>query len=214
MVLSGGLTKLNGTEYSSDLALYIIGFTILKKDVKSPMIIIAVRHGQTDWNAEERIQGRTDISLNEVGRKQAQDVAESLPETIDLIISSPLKRARETAEIINARFGTEIVIDERLIERNFGEYEGMLIKDVDMASLRRWTDNTPTPNGETIQEVAKRVFECLEYIKINYQGQNVLIVAHGHVLRPINWYFNGLPQDRDEAAFVIKTGGFYSYCID
>ncbi len=178
------------------------------------MEIIAIRHGQTDWNADSRIQGRTDISLNEIGRKQAQNVSESLPDNIDVIISSPLKRARETAEIINARFGVNIFIDERLIERNFGDYEGRYIDDVDMPSLRRWTDNAPTPNGETIREVFKRVSEFLDYIKLNYYGQNVLLVAHSHVLRPINWYFNGLPQEGEETFVEIKTCDFYSYKVD
>lgn len=178
------------------------------------MQIIAIRHGHTNWNAEGRIQGRSDIPLNDIGREQVQMVVNTLPEQIDVILSSPLKRAIETAEILNVHFGVDIIIDKRLIERDFGDYEGMFIADLDMSSLRRWTDNAPTPNGETIQDVTKRVFEFLDYIKIKYYGQNVLIVAHGHVLRPINWYFNGMPQDGEETIIETGTCGFYSFHID
>lgn len=168
------------------------------------MEVYAVRHGQTDWNAVQRVQGRTDIPLNETGREQARSVAASLPDDIGIILSSPLKRALETAEIINERYGAEIAVDDRLMERDFGAYEGVLVSDIDINNLRRWTDNAPTEGGESIRDVAKRVFEYLDEIGEKYRDENVLIVTHGHVLRAVYWYYNGLPQGGGEAENVIE----------
>ena len=82
------------------------------------MKIFITRHGQTEWNALGRLQGRKDIELNEVGKEQALTTGEKIKdEKIDIIITSPLKRARETAEIINKQFNVEIVEDDRLMER-------------------------------------------------------------------------------------------------
>ena len=175
------------------------------------MKIYAMRHGQTDWNAKGRIQGRTDIPLNETGRAQAEKAAINLPENITVIFSSPLERAIETAEIINKRFNVEIVTEERLIERNFGDYEGLSINRVDINSLRRWTDNAPTPGGETIHDVFLRITDFLDRLKVEYCDQTVLIVSHGHVLRSIIWYFNGLPEDGKEAVVETPNCGFYEF---
>ena len=131
------------------------------------MKIYAVRHGQTDLNAEGRIQGcKSALPLNEKGKKQAQEIANILSDKgIDLIITSPLKRATETADIIAEHLNikhNKVVKGMRLCERDFGDYEGKLMSEVDVNSLRRWTDNMPTPNGETIRELAGRVFDYLD----------------------------------------------------
>ena len=90
------------------------------------MKIFVTRHGQTEWNALGKIQGRKDIELNEIGREQAEMTRKKLMnEKIDLIISSSLKRAKETAEIINKEFNVEILEDKRLVERGFGDFEGI-----------------------------------------------------------------------------------------
>ena len=90
------------------------------------MEIFVTRHGQTNWNFLGKIQGKTDIELNETGKLQAKETGEKIKEEkIDLIIASPLKRARETAEIINSNFGVQILEDERLMERGFGKSEGL-----------------------------------------------------------------------------------------
>jgi len=177
------------------------------------MEIYVIRHGQTDWNAQKRIQGRSDNLLNHVGKKHVEEAAATLPEQIDIIFSSPLKRALETAEIINRRYCVDILIDERLIERNFGVYEGNPMDSLDLDSLRRWTDNTPIVNGETIRDVAKRVFEFLDYVKSQFYGKTILIVAHGHVIRPVIWYFNGLPKKGEEVIIQTGTSEFYSFSI-
>ena len=93
------------------------------------MKIYVTRHGQTDWNVQGKTQGRADIELNEVGIKQAKQTKEELKNIdIDLIICSPLKRAKKTAEIINEGRNIPIIFDDQIIERNFGEFEGEKIK--------------------------------------------------------------------------------------
>jgi hypothetical protein len=85
----------------------------------------------------------------------------------------------------------------RLYERDFGDYEGKLFSEVDIDSLRRWTDNTPTPNGETIRELASRVFDWMDTAIEKYENEGkkaILLVVHGHVLRALHWYFNGVPE--------------------
>lgn len=90
------------------------------------MKIYITRHGQTEWNALGKLQGRKDIELNEVGRKQAEMTRDKLKnEKVDLIISSSLKRAKQTAEIINKEFNVDILEDERLVERGYGDFEGI-----------------------------------------------------------------------------------------
>jgi broad specificity phosphatase PhoE len=177
------------------------------------MKIIAIRHGQTDRNAAGRIQGRTGIPLNEKGREQARKTAEFLRNhNIDIVVSSTLKRAVETAEIIAEQLKIiEIIADERLCERNFGDYDGVPIKDVDIVSLRNYTANVSISNGETIREVYIRVSEYLDVLLEKYKGKNILLVLHGHVIRAVLWYFNGLPKTDEDSTFEIDNCAIYEF---
>ena len=178
------------------------------------MQVFAVRHGKTEWNADSRIQGRSDLPLNELGRRQALETAMKLSDLdadIDLIITSPLSRALETAEIIAGHIHADIVLHDGLVERDFGDFEGLFLSDVDIDALRRWTDNVPTPNGETIRETASRVFIAMDDISERYKDHNIVIVAHGHVMRSIIWYFSGLPEDGVEQDFHIENCEVYSF---
>ena len=95
-----------------------------------------VRHGQTDWNVRGKLQGKSDIALNETGRLQAVETREKLKQVaMDAIYCSPLMRARETAEIINVLWELPIQCDDRLMERSFGDMEGALRKDVPFDDL-------------------------------------------------------------------------------
>ena len=96
------------------------------------MKLLFTRHGQTEWNVLGKVQGRADISLNEKGKEQARKTAEKLQnEDFDLIICSPLKRARETAEIINIGRNVPVIYDETIAERDFGEFEGVQKEEFD-----------------------------------------------------------------------------------
>src|SRR5687768_16876002 len=93
--------------------------------------LLLARHGETDWNRELRIQGSSDIALNDLGRDQARALAEELAElALDAIYSSDLRRARETAEAVAAQHGLDVRLDPRLRERAFGSWEGLTRADI------------------------------------------------------------------------------------
>ena len=136
------------------------------------MKIYVTRHGQTDWNVQGKTQGRADIELNEVGIKQAKQTKEELKNIdIDLIICSPLKRAKKTAEIINEGRNIPIIFDDQIIERNFGEFEGEKIK------FDEFWDYNAHPRyqrAETIQEIISRISNFLDKIKEEYKDGKLI----------------------------------------
>ncbi|WP_350347591.1 histidine phosphatase family protein [Agromyces sp. G08B096] len=144
------------------------------------MVIALVRHGQTDWNLALRMQGRTDIPLNATGREQARTAARRLADGgWDLVVSSPLVRARETAEILADGIRAELGgTDDDLIEEEFGEAEGMLVAAV----AERWPDGD-IPGREPVEHVAARGLAALGRLADAYEGRNVLAVAHGTLIR-------------------------------
>ncbi len=144
--------------------------------------ITFVRHGETDWNKEHRWQGSTDNELNETGIEQAKAAAEQLKdEKFDLIITSPMKRAKKTAEIINEVLGLEMITESNLRERSYGIWEGKKSDDLckeynakDYGELRLMTPK----GGESMQTVINRV----DSVYGKYLGKKILVVGHGHVL--------------------------------
>lgn len=159
------------------------------------MKLYVTRHGQVQWNAEGRLCGRTDLELTDLGRQQAEELADSLKDIkIDLIISSPLKRTLATGQAVASRYGIPIIKDDRLIEQSFGIYEGMDRKDPEYLFHKK---NFPmrNPNGESAMQVAFRVYGFLNDIKRDYGDKTVLLVTHGGVFRVINAYFNSLTNE-------------------
>jgi uncharacterized phosphatase len=140
-----------------------------------------VRHGQTDWNAEGRMQGRTDIPLNEIGRAQARNAVEVLSgQQWDVIVSSPLSRAAETADLIAAGLGMTVKQRvEELTERNFGPAEG-LQSGPELDALR-------VPGGfrdaETEAQAAARGLAAFDELARQYPGARVVVVTHGTLIR-------------------------------
>lgn len=159
------------------------------------MEILLTRHGQTEWNLLKKVQGKADIELNEKGIKQAEETRDSLKnEKIDIILCSPLKRARQTAEIINQGRNMNILINERISERDFGEFEGMSNTDFDYHAFWSYKQNLKYDQAENIKDFFKRVYAFLDAIKKEYVGKTVLIVAHGGVSIPTKCYFEGIPD--------------------
>lgn len=159
-------------------------------------MILIVRHGETDWNVQERVQGKADIPLNDKGREQAKATGELLKdEKIDIIISSPLKRAKETAEIINKNLNCKIIFDKNFEERDFGDFEGEKRTDFDFEGFWSYKRNLDYGKVESLKKLFNRVYETMERIKEEYIGKNVLIVSHGGISVPIECYFNGIPKD-------------------
>ena len=145
-------------------------------------ILGLLRHGQTDWNIDLRLQGSTDIPLNETGRKQALDAAAALnPEDWDLIITSPLSRAKDTAEIVAQELNMQVAIVPELIERSFGAAEGL-----DHASWRKlYESHVPIEGLESLEDLRARTEQLLSLIANEYAGKRVLAVSHGAFIRKV-----------------------------
>ena len=159
------------------------------------MEILLTRHGQTDWNLLKKVQGKADIELNEKGIQQAETTRDFLKEErIDLILCSPLKRAIQTAEIINQGRNIRIIIDERVSERDFGEFEGMPNTDFDYNAFWSYKQNLKYAKAENIKDFFRRVYNFLDNIKNEYDGKRILIVAHGGISIPVKCYFEGIPN--------------------
>lgn len=145
-----------------------------------------VRHGETEWNRIRRIQGVSDIPLNDTGRAQAAALGDILAaHTFDLLVASPLSRAMETASIIAARLAmpTPLAIPD-LIERNYGDAEGSNGADLD----ERYPPGTEIPGREERSDVTKRVVRVLQDLAIRHPHADILAVAHGGVIRSVVEY--------------------------
>jgi len=147
--------------------------------------IALVRHGETDWNAQKRLQGQTDIPLNDAGRDQARVAARELERLAhdggawDLLVSSPLGRAMETAAIIGARLGLEAIAPVHdLQERHFGEGEGQVVEGMDPVEVQRLLDT-----AEPDDAVTARALEALRDIVAAHRGADIVVVAHGTLIR-------------------------------
>lgn len=177
------------------------------------MSIYVVRHGQTDWNVQNILQGCTNIPLNETGLKQAHELKNNIKNIkIDLLISSPLNRTLSTAKIINVN-NLPIITDVRLLERGFGELEGIKGTDYDIHSFWDYERNLHYKNAECIQDFFKRVYSFLNDLEKNYPDKNVLLVTHNGVAIAIDCYFNGFPKDNNLLKLGIQTCSFKEYSI-
>ncbi|OPA81458.1 histidine phosphatase family protein [Paenibacillus selenitireducens] len=148
------------------------------------MLIGLIRHGQTEWNRMGKIQGQTDIPLNEAGRSQAKLLADRLVDDSfkwDYAISSGLQRAEETAQIIaNALHIPLLSPDPRLIERSYGQVEGTTQEE----RLERWGEHWKERDlgQETNDIVRKRAMSFLEDMSDKYPNSNLLVISHGSFL--------------------------------
>jgi len=151
-------------------------------------MLYIMRHGKTDWNERHKIQGRTDIPLNEEGRQMARDAAAEYRDVhFDVCYCSPLIRARETAEILLSGRDVPIITDDRLVEMGFGVYEGIensfSIPDCPINVLFFHPDQytVPVENGESLDELFARTGAFLEELVEPdlAAGKDVLIVGHG-----------------------------------
>lgn len=155
------------------------------------MKIGLVRHGFTNWNMEWRAQGRTDVPLNETGLEQARAVAERLStEEWDLVVSSDLSRAYETAKAIAEKLDIPLMKDARLQEMSFGEIEGTTEKD----RIEKWGEEWKQLDlgFESKEEAMKRSLACVEEFCRSYPDKNILFVSHGATL---NQLMRGLLMD-------------------
>ena len=169
------------------------------------MKLYVVRHGETIWNVENRVQGITDIPLTDKGRLDAtlqKDFVKSLD--IDVVISSPLDRAIETAKILTDN-KLPINTDDRIKERDWGLNEGADIDSVDRIDCWDVILNTRVQNIESIQDFMYRVSSFLEDIKVRYKDKKVLLVTHSAVIRVIHYLLGTIPEDGDLSKIDIPN---------
>jgi broad specificity phosphatase PhoE len=147
--------------------------------------LLLVRHGETDWNAEGRLQGHTDRPLNDHGRRQAKDLADRLAdEGADAIYASDLSRARETAEIVGTRLGLPVVIDADLREKDWGSWEGLTGDE--RAHVEQVAESTEA-HRDRVMRAVRRIVE-------RHPGQRVVVVTHGGSLRRVQASLNGIAE--------------------
>lgn len=168
-------------------------------------MLYVIRHGQTDWNKEGRIQGQVNVPLNEVGEAQARAAHEEIKDKkFDAVFCSPLLRTKQTCQI--AYGGDGVIFDDRLMERDFGANEGVKRAEVDFEAF--WTEGSKenTECGETIAQMTDRVVDFLDMLCRDYKDKDVLAVTHGGVIMIINAYFHGLPKDNNFLNYLVSNG--------
>jgi broad specificity phosphatase PhoE len=165
--------------------------------------LILVRHGETSWSRDGRHTGRTDVPLTPLGEQQARSLAPSLADRkIVLALTSPAQRARRTAELAGL---THPETDERLWEWDYGAYEGMTTPQirVERPGWYLWRDGVI--GGETPEQVGRRADTVLDRVRPRLADGDVVLVAHGHVLRVLTARALGLPPDGGRL-FALATG--------
>lgn len=171
------------------------------------MKIYYVRHGQTNWNLEKKMQGgQTEKELNERGIKQAEETKNKLEKIkYNLVIVSPMNRAKQTAEIITQGKNIEIIEDERIRERRLGKLEGNPISPECEKKIWDYRLNAKIENGENLEEFENRVIDFIKDIKEKYKNKTILIVAHGGVAKIFKSFLYGRPKDDNLDYYQMKN---------
>jgi probable phosphoglycerate mutase len=168
-------------------------------------MLYIMRHGKTDWNTKHKLQGRTDIPLNDEGRIMAENAREKYADVhFDVCYCSPLVRAKETAEIVLKGRNVPIIVDARLMEMSFGIYEGIensfSTPDCPINVLFQNPENyvTPVENAESLDELYRRTGEFIEEIikPQLQQGKDILIMGHGAMNSSIVCQIKGIPIEK------------------
>lgn len=176
------------------------------------MKLFFIRHGETDWNQQGKIQGKCDIELNSNGIIQAQELCKRVINNkykFAKIYSSPQKRAYKTAEILGQAINTECIPVKGLMEMNLGDWEGHSWDEIAITykdEYEKWHNNrryTKTPNGECYQDVIERVLESLNKI-IKDNKEDVAIVTHSAVIKTLECYLTDTPFE-DIGKFKIEN---------
>lgn len=152
------------------------------------MTIYLIRHGETDWNRQNRLQGREDIELNETGIAQSEKCAQAVASVPALVIlTSPLKRAKATAEIIAGYMrGVPVIVEQDLIERDFGSLSGMVLKD-----KQKLLGYGSDPRMEPFEQLTERLMRVLYWYIQESKYETILAVSHGGSINAILSYLSG-----------------------
>jgi len=173
------------------------------------MKITTVRHGQTSWNIERRLQGQSDIELDDMGLSQTEKLGLRLAnEKIDIIYTSSLKRAAKTAEVINRHHGVELIVVPALREMHCGIYEGRILDGHEgfgqKLDYHYQNINEPMPEGESIAEISKRVRGFLDEV-LAKQHKHVVIVSHYGIILNALCYFLQVPFEERRRFTIGNT---------
>jgi probable phosphoglycerate mutase len=170
-----------------------------------------VRHGETDWNAERRLQGHTDIDLNARGLAQAEQMARAIKRinlAFDVLYTSDLQRAAKTANAIEQLFSTSAISNAGLRERHLGALQGLTTDEAPQLEPDLWKSHLSRNiteelrGGESIQQFADRINTALEKIREQYLGKTVLLVSHGGALDMMYRIASNQPLDAEKAVAV------------
>lgn len=167
----------------------------LREGKRERGIALLMRHGETPWNREGRVMGRQPVELDEGGRAQVQMAVPQARElALDLIISSPLARAVQSAEIISRGVGgIDILTDLRLEEVRYGDWEGktyqQLVKEQSYINYRKAPLDSLTPGGETIRQVQERGVAAVDAAVTTHRGKRILFVSHGDIIRTVLCFY-------------------------
>ena len=177
--------------------------------------IILIRHGETEWNSQQRMQGHSNSDLSEVGRGQIQALGELMKNvSFDHIYSSDSLRARQTAEAITQYSGHTLQFDQRLREKNLGVFEGLTSTEAkerhpEIYRLFKTAGaNYVIDEGESTQQLLERALEFIEEIRLRHPQERVVMVTHGGVVRVLMKHALGLSIDAP-TRFIIKNTGIF-----
>ena len=185
--------------------------------------LLAIRHGETVWNEENRFQGHGDSSLTQAGRNQISALGRRMAKIqFDTLISSDLGRARETASIVAGYTGHSVEVDSRLRERNYGVLEGLTVNEIKarypdvLQKLKNASPDYIIPEGESHRQHYRRNVEFIEESLAKRSGATIAVVAHGGVLDSIFRHVTHLPLDQprcfitlNASLTIITHGDFY-----
>ncbi len=176
--------------------------------------IYFVRHGETEWNLEERLQGNKNSSLTKKGREQAEKAGDKLRNLqIEKVYSSPLERAVETAKIIIRNRNIPLIKRDSLKEINLGPWEGKTKRETELSHPHQfynfWNnpENYYLEGGETFYELQKRVSDEILEILVNNIGRTILIVSHWIAIKTAVIYFKDLPLNEIRNGINLSNGG-------
>lgn len=174
------------------------------------MKLYIVRHGQTEENANNCLVGRINSSLNEFGKKGAIETKDYFKDReIDLIISSPLNRCKETAEIISDD-KIKVVYSDKLLGRDHGEFTGVSRDKMDFDEYWNYNKNIKYQKAESVRDLYDRAVNLIKELKkMNYE--NIILVTHSGIIRVLYYYFNGIPENGILSEVTIKNCEVFEY---
>ncbi len=175
------------------------------------MKLFIVRHGETKENFNDCLCGRINSSLTEKGIEQAKIVREKFTNArIDLIISSPLDRCKQTAEVISGG-QIPIVYSDKLLGRDHGEFTGVSKSEINFDDYWNYNKNIQYKTAESVKDLYDRVADLIEELKTKYYDKNIILVTHSGVLRVLYYYFAGIPDNGILSEIEIKNCDVYEY---